>query len=393
MLKSQITKQRVLIVDDMPDNIFILLETLRDEYAILVAKDGERALRLARQEPHPDIILLDIAMPLMDGYEVCRRLKQDPQTSRIPVIFLTARTSLEDEYTGLNLGAVDYIHKPFIPALVKGRIRNCLELKRYQEHLEQMVEERTMELSAALEAAEASSRAKGTFLATMSHELRTPLNSIIGFTDLLYKGGCGELTEEQQEYLGYVLKNSRHLLGLINNILDFSKGEAGRLKLTARLFQAARLFDDPLGIVKEHADSRHVRILINSDDTLPEQIQLDPALFTQMMVNLLANAIKFSPEGGEVLVSTSSFSSGDGKGWLRIAVKDNGAGIPEGELRHIFEPFVQVDDALSRSHEGSGLGLPLARMIAELHGGSVEARSEGVGKGAEFVVMLPLISA
>lgn len=147
-----IEKQRVLIVDDIAGNIQVFLSTLKDEYAILVATNGEKALKLAFKEPHPDIILLDIMMPEMDGYEVCKRLKDNETTKNIPVIFVTALSESEDEARGLKLGAVDYITKPINPDLVKARVKNHLELKRHQDKLEELVEERTLELKLSKEA-------------------------------------------------------------------------------------------------------------------------------------------------------------------------------------------------------------------------------------------------
>ena len=146
-------RQVVLIVDDAPENIHVLIEALRDEYATIVATSGRKALQMAAAEPHPDLILLDVMMPEMDGYEVCRQLKADERTSGIPVIFVTRLAEEEDERKGLELNAVDYIHKPFRPALVRARVRNHLELKEYRDHLEDLVQERTRELCLTQDAA------------------------------------------------------------------------------------------------------------------------------------------------------------------------------------------------------------------------------------------------
>lgn len=145
-MRDNLRRHKVLIVDDTPEYIQVLLNLLQDVYAIVVANNGERALKLASTEPLPDIILLDVLMPGLDGYEVCRRLKADPRTAAIPVIFLTGLSDHLDEQRGLDLGAVDYIHKPFAPSLVKARLRNHLELKTHRDHLEEMVSDRTREL-------------------------------------------------------------------------------------------------------------------------------------------------------------------------------------------------------------------------------------------------------
>lgn len=152
-MRANLRRHKVLIVDDTPEYIQVLLNLLRDEYAIAVANNGERALKLASTEPLPDVILLDVLMPGLDGYEVCRRLKADPRTAAIPVIFLTGLSDYLDEQRGLDLGAVDYIHKPFAPSLVKARLRNHLELKTHRDHLEEMVSDRTRELLLTQDAA------------------------------------------------------------------------------------------------------------------------------------------------------------------------------------------------------------------------------------------------
>lgn len=396
------SRQRILIVDDTPENIHILMEFLRHDYAIIVATNGERALRVARTEPMPDIILLDISMPGMDGYEVCTQLKNSEKTCHIPIIFVTAKTNEEDERRGLELGAVDYILKPFSPVLVTTRIRNHLSLRRHQEHLEELVEHRTAELQLALEAAEAASRAKSTFLATMSHELRTPLNSIIGFTDLIHIKGCGDITPEQEEYLGYVLENARHLLSLINNILDFSKIEAGKMRLELGTTEIRPLISSTLLIVKERANRNSISIKVDVDELLPATMRIDQQMVKQVLVNLLSNAIKFTPNGGAVTVEARWVARDDlsipqtrehpAAEQLLISIHDTGIGIAAQDLQRIFEPFVQGDNSATRKHEGSGLGLALSKMMVELHGGAIWAEPPAEGRGALFRFTLPLLT-
>ncbi|MBF0530158.1 MAG: response regulator, partial [Deltaproteobacteria bacterium] len=234
-MQPEKNKPLILIVDDTPTNIQVLAEALRTDYRVKVATSGKLALDiLGKKDGRPDIILLDVMMPVMDGYEVCALLKSSPTTKDIPVIFITAMIGEDDERKGLELGAVDYIRKPFKPSLVKARIRNHLDLKRYRDHLEEMVEQRTSELKQAKEAAEAANRAKSIFISTMSHELRTPLNHIIGFIDLVRSKDYGEINPEQEEYLGYALASGRHLLALVNNIPDFASLDAKEIELKPR---------------------------------------------------------------------------------------------------------------------------------------------------------------
>ena len=394
-------KMKVLIVDDSPTNIHVLLETLRSEYVTMVATSGEKALQITGGKSLPDIILLDINMPVMDGYELCRRLKSKRRTAGIPVIFVTAKSSEEDERKGFELGAVDYIHKPFSPVVVKTRIRNHLKLRRYQEHLEELVENRTAELRLALERAEEASRAKSAFLATMSHELRTPLNSVIGFTDLICRKEYGDLGPEQEEYLGYVLVTARHLLSLINNILDLTKIESGRLLLCLDMVEVRPLLVNSVTIAREQAQRKNIAVEIDIDPSLPPVIRMDEQKIKQVLVNLLSNAVKFTPPHGSVTVSTRPISGEeclryqypgsrlqDGTFYL-ISISDTGIGIQQEDLQRIFEPFVQADNSATRRHEGSGLGLALSKMIVEQHGGVIWAESTA-GNGSCFRFVLPL---
>jgi CheY-like chemotaxis protein len=207
-------KQALLVVDDTPVNLDILLEALGDEYIVRVGTDGVTALESVQNAP-PDLILLDVMMPGMDGFEVCRRLKSDPETLGIPVIFLTALNSEADEAIGLGLGAVDYVTKPFNPALVRTRVRNHLELKRHKDHLEGLVRGRTRDLAAALERVRELSQLKDDFLNMISHEIRTPANGVVGIGELLIDM-CPN-SEKRARFSDLFHESSRRLLNLIED--------------------------------------------------------------------------------------------------------------------------------------------------------------------------------
>ena len=258
-------------------------------------------------------------------------------------------------------------------------------------------------MAAARERAEAGSRAKSAFLATMSHELRTPLNHVIGFTELLAGRQLGELNDTQAEYLDEVLSSSRHLLALINDILDLSKIEAGKLELQRERVGLGSAVDTAIVVVSERARRRSVSLSTDLE-LAPRTVRADARKLKQALVNLLANAVKFSREGGGVMVRASirtvedgQVQSADGRTFpvegrdvVEIRVRDRGIGIATGDLERVFEPFEQADRDTSRRYEGTGLGLSLTREIVELHGGRIWAESAGRDRGATFVVVLPL---
>lgn len=247
-------------------------------------------------------------------------------------------------------------------------------------------------------AAEAANAAKGQFLSNMSHELRTPLNHIMGFTELLLGKHFGELNATQEEYLADVYRSSQHLLSLVNDVLDIEKIEAGKLDIKPAPINLKGLLEQSLSIVMNNALERKIH-LITAIDHVPETIVADERRLKQIIYNLLSNAVKFSQDGGEISLIArvdSGCSSDDlagaktGPRILEISVADNGIGLKTADMEKIFEPFSQVESALNRKFAGSGLGLAVARDLAEMHGGRLWAESAGLGKGSTFRFTLPI---
>jgi PAS domain S-box-containing protein len=246
------------------------------------------------------------------------------------------------------------------------------------------------QLARAKMIAEAANRAKSEFLANMSHELRTPLNHIIGFTELVVDKKFGELSPKQEEFLNDVLQSGRHLLALINEILDLSKVEAGKMDLIPSTVFLRLLVDNSLIMLKEKA-MKHRLTLMTEIPNQPESFQADERKLKQILYNLLSNAVKFTPEGGtiRIRVSPENGVSAMNKG-LRFSVIDSGIGLDPGDLERIFQPFEQADHSTGRKFHGTGLGLALTKKMVELHDGRIWAESEGQGRGSAFHFVLPL---
>ncbi len=243
-----------------------------------------------------------------------------------------------------------------------------------------------IEISTAMEKAEAANRAKSDFLANMSHELRTPLNHIIGFTELVIDSRFGDLNTKQKKYLANVLQSGQHLLSLVNDILDISKVESGKLEMHPVPIDLKQLLQNCLIMVKEKALKHGIQVSLDTDG-IPQTITADERKLKQILYNLLANAVKFTPDGGSVnCIACSSGTNGS----IEVSVTDTGIGINPNDLKRIFNPFEQGDGSMSRKFEGTGLGLSLTKQLVELHGGTIWAESDGTGKGAAFRFTIPI---
>ena len=249
-----------------------------------------------------------------------------------------------------------------------------------------------LDLERARDVAEAASRTKSEFLANMGHELRTPLNHIIGFTELVLDKNFGELSDQQEEFLNDVLNSGRHLLSLINEILDLSKVEAGKMELDRSLVYLRPFLDNSLVMMKEKALKHRIKLSIEVPEQ-PETIEADERKLKQILYNLLSNAVKFTSDGGAVRVRvTPENGAGPSPRGLRFSVIDTGIGLEAEDLDRVFRPFEQADNSAGRKFLGTGLGLALTKKMVELHGGRIWAESEGPGRGCVFHFALPLSS-
>lgn len=263
------------------------------------------------------------------------------------------------------------------------------QLREYADNLEQKVVERTRELEDAKLLAEAANRSKSDFLSNMSHELRTPLNSIIGFSQAMRGGMTGPLTESQKDYLNDINESGEHLLHLINEILDLSKIEAGKVVLEPSEFEVKHVIDGSLLLFKEKALMHSIKV---TRFIAPEVgfVTADERRIKQVVINLLSNAFKFTPDGGAISVSVrKAFHEGDSPvGLIEISVEDTGPGIREEDKGRLFKAFEQLEPSLTKKHEGTGLGLAFSKKIIELHGGNIGVESR-VGEGSRFYFAIP----
>ncbi len=257
-------------------------------------------------------------------------------------------------------------------------------LQRANFELEQRVAERTAELNRTNFELERANRAKDEFLATMSHELRTPLNSILGLSETLLEQRRDPLSERQQKSLQIIETSGRHLLELINDVLDLSKIDAGKLDYYPQVIEVDALCRSSMAFVKEQATRKSIDLRYEEDQAVSE-IFADPRRLKQILINLLTNAVKFTPDGGYVILKVQADADQDR---IQFSIMDNGIGIAGEDLKKLFQPFVQVDSSLTREFEGTGLGLALVQKLADLHGGSVQAESEP-GNGSRFTVSIP----
>lgn len=386
-------KPVILAIDDTPVNLKTLGAALMPEYDIQVASSGAEGLACAAGSP-PDLILLDVMMPGMDGYEVCRRLKADDRLKKIPVIFITAMAESEAENAGLELGAADYITKPINLPIAKLRIRNLLEreglrkeVEQHRDQLEEQVRERTMSLSIAKEAAEGANRLKAAILANISHEFRTPMNGILGMV------GMARRRIDDPKVLDYLTKAEQaanHLLATLTGLLDLAMAESKRLTLERTQFRIADVTAKAIESFETALQTKHLTLKCAADmagPDLQEWLLGDPFRIEQVLHELIDNAIKFSAKG---TITIEPFLEKDsaGKFWLGYRVSDEGIGIAEQDHRRIFEPFQQVDGSLTRHYGGNGIGLALSRQLVRHMGGDITLNSS-LGDGASFTFRVP----
>jgi signal transduction histidine kinase/ligand-binding sensor domain-containing protein/HPt (histidine-containing phosphotransfer) domain-containing protein/BarA-like signal transduction histidine kinase len=377
---------RVLIVDDDPINRQVLNNYLLSlDYQLFQAHGGEQALALIEQasegllagERPFDLILLDIMMPKVSGYEVCRKLREKYSVNELPVIFLTAKNQVVDLVESFSAGGNDYLTKPISKHELLSRVETHLTLLDINRSLETKVAERTVELEYAMQA-------KGEFLAKMSHEIRTPMNAIIGLGYLTLKT---DLNPHQKDLISKTQDASQALLGLINDILDFSKIEAGKMSVESITMNMGGLINKTNNICALRAHAKDLELIVKVHSDVPKHIKSDPVRLQQILVNLVSNAIKFTEQGHiliEVALAKQSLMADDrNQLTLEFSVSDTGIGLEQSTMNNLFQSFTQADSSITRKFGGTGLGLSICKELSGLMGGEIWVEST-LGEGSKF---------
>lgn len=368
---------KILVVDDNQDNIDLLDFALSDlHYHVLKVLNGKSALVIAEKE-QPDLIILDIQMPEMDGFEVLRRLRKNAHTEKIPVILLTAmRKDPQSIESGLALGADEYLTKPIDTEELLVRVKSIMRVKKAEQELE---------------------RTKADFTAMLVHDLRSPLAGIKGTLECIGDMGTDEVLDQlHHELLEAALASSEKMLNLINDILDLSKLEAGKLLLSKMKVDFPAIVDISCRNLRIPMNNKKLRLEQKYAPNLPK-VDVDPDKIGQVMTNLVSNSIKFTPEGGTISIAADVEDyvdelDGSTRKRLIVSVADTGAGIAKEELPLLFDKYKQTKTGKMSKYKGTGLGLAISKRIIEAHKGKVWVESE-VNKGTTFHFTIPVMDS
>ncbi|MDX2216184.1 MAG: hybrid sensor histidine kinase/response regulator [Oculatellaceae cyanobacterium bins.114] len=365
-LNSSKRPDRILVVDDAPDNSYLIQAILKEEgYQIDIVDNGKDALALV-EKTSPDLVLLDVMMPGMDGFEVTRRIRENKSLPFIPILLITAHDKPRAAQ-GLDTGAEDFIRKPIEFEELLARVRSLLKLKHSVDERDQIARQRE------------------DFVSRLTHDLRTPLVAADRMLSLIQQGALGDLSPELNEAMAIMSRSNQNLLEMVNALLEVYCYEAGKKTLAFTAIDMRELLLEVLQSLTPLAIDKGLELRTNLEHISPIELMGDRLELRRVLMNLVGNAIKFTDNGFvEVRLSTVPKSSGSNSNWVKIEVQDTGPGVAPEYRAFLFEPFRHGNHKRS----GSGLGLHLSSQIIKAHQGKIDIQSE-VGNGSTFVVELP----
>ncbi|MCJ7580498.1 MAG: response regulator [Candidatus Aminicenantes bacterium] len=374
-------KKTVLIVDDEERNIKLLKAYLMtNQYEVVEASRGEEALKMVN-DFNPDLILLDVMMPGIDGFEVCKRLKQDDKTQMIPVVMVTALREREDRIRALEAGADDFLSKPVDRTELLGRVKSLLRIKSYHDELLKSYKE----IALKNEKLKELERIKEGLTHMIIHDLNNPLSAIYGNLEMI-KVENQNLSETEIDTMDKCLAYSLDLRQMVQGLLDVHRMEEGKLQPVKELTNVTEMLADLMEQFIARAKMDHISLTFSNSREVPS-VMVDPNLIKRVIANLLSNAIRHTPEGGGIEVTTDFLAE---KNSIAFSVKDNGNGLEPEYHQRIFDKFEQVELKKSGASVGiGGLGLTFCKMAVEAHGGEIWVESDGNAKGCTFKFMIP----
>jgi len=372
-------KTKILIVDDDETSRFILTKILSTAgYEVKEANCGNEALKKAKIDS-PNLIMLDVNLPDISGYEVCKQLKSNSITKLIPVLSISAYyTKNEDWIHSLECGADNYLIKPIDPHVLLAIVKSMLRIQSTESRLR-----------IALKEAEDSNDVRSQFLANISHELKTPINVIVSalqMTNIIIDDvEIPDIKEKLHKYNGMMKQNSYRLIRLINNLIDITKIDSGFINMMRSNVDIVKIIEDITLSVASFVESKQIELIFDTD-VEEKIIACDPNKIETIIFNLLSNATKFTNAQG--MITVNMYDEND---YIIISVKDTGIGIADINKKKIFERFLQVEDISHRNSEGSGIGLALVKSFVEMHGGTITIEST-FGVGSNFIIKLPIVT-
>ncbi|MCX6277295.1 MAG: hybrid sensor histidine kinase/response regulator [Bacteroidetes bacterium] len=356
----------ILIVDDIPANLKLLGDILKSEgYKIRPVPNGEMALQVAEKEK-PGLILLDIMMPGIDGYEVCRRLKENPALKDIPVIFISALNDTDDIVKALAMGGVDYISKPFQSEEVRARVQTHLKIYQLSKELKEI------------------NATKDKFFSIIAHDLRSPFTAFLGLTKMMVEDKKNLSPEMIDKMVGMLNKSATNLFSLLENLLEWSLMQRGATSFVPESFLLNSKVSDCIELTLDAARNKEILINTNIPDSLA--VYADKRMFEAVIRNLITNALKFTPKGGTITVSAMLADTN----FVEITIRDTGIGISADLIDKLFLLDAQTGRKGTEGEPSSGLGLIICKDFIEKHGGEIWIESEE-GNGAAFTFSMPVI--